>query len=599
MFICNRLIHFIRTPFILAPFILALAACSTPPQKPVSAARGDYAYAREYLTWLVKQEMADADVTGISIALVDDQQVVWSQGFGYADKQANIKATPDTVYHLGSIAKVFTATAAMQLAEQGKMNIDQPLQKFLPEFSIKSRFGDTGKITPRNIMTHHSGLPANWVRGMSVHHPGPFTGVVTAVKDEYLAYPPDYVFSYSNLGMTLLGAAIGRVSGEDYASYMDTHLLQPLGMSHSAFAAVIPGKSYDKGREIEAIPLRDLPSGGLNSSASDITRFMQMVFAGGSYRGKQIIKPETLQQMFAVHSANLPLDFDFKMGLGWMLSGMDVARAGPVANHGGSTLNYHSTMAVLPEHKLGVVVLSNSTTAQGVVGKIAEATLKLALETKRGISQPEQTVQQVKTIPLTTADISAYEGYFDTLIGLVKVRGKGGDLHAEIMGQKLELLKHENQQFGVRFKLFGFIPLKIGVLEELKLSLHKIDGHDILALTSKEQSMLIGKKIVPIAINTQLLDYIGEYEIINKHDGPMPDSVRIRHEDGLLIGAFTFPQKPGFVFQSALLPIEDNAFVLAGIGPGKGETVHLSKIGNEAHIYFSGFDFRRLPSKIN
>ena len=79
----------------------------------------------------------------------------------------------------------------------------------------------------------------------------------------------------------------------------------------------------------------------------------------------------------------------------------------------------------------------------------------------------------------------------------------------------------------------------------------------------------------------------------------MPDSVRIRHEDGLLIGAFTFPQKPGFVFQSALMPIEDNAFVLAGIGPGKGETVHLSKIGDEAHIYFSGFDFRRLPGKIN
>lgn len=592
-----------NTPFfallITAPFLLALSACSTPPQKPVSAARGDYAYAKEYLGWLIEQEMADADVTGISIALVDDQEVIWSQGFGYADKQANIKATPDTVYHLGSIAKVFTATAAMQLAEQGKMDIGQPLQKYLPEFSIKSRFGDTRKITPLNIMTHHSGLPANWVRGMSVRHPGPFTEVVAAVKDEYLAFPPDYVFSYSNLGPILLGAAIGKVSGEGFANYMNAHLLQPLDMTHSAFTSIIPGKSYDKGREIEAIPLRDLPSGGLNSSASDIARFMQMVFAGGSYRGKQIIKPETLQQMFAVHSANLPLDFDFKMGLGWMLSGMDVPRAGPVANHGGSTLNYHSMMAVLPEHKLGVIVLSNSTTAQGVVGKIAEATLKLALETKRGIAQPEQIVQEVKTVPLSTADISAYEGYFDTLIGLVKVRGKGGDLHAEIMGQKLELLKHENQQFGVRFKLFGFIPLKIGVLEELKLSLHKIDGHDILALTSKEQSMLIGKKIVPIAINTQLLDYIGEYEIINKHDGPMPDSVRIRHEDGLLIGAFTFPQKPGFVFQSALLPIEDNAFVLAGIGPGKGETVHLSKIGDEAHIYFSGFDFRRLPSKIN
>ena len=157
--------------FLVVPFLVVLTACSTPPQKPASVARGDYTYTRQYITWLIEQGMADADVTGLSIALVDDQQVVWAQGFGYADKQANIKATPDTVYHLGSIAKVFTATAAMQLAEQGKLNIDQPLQQILPEFSIKSRFGGVDKITPRNIMTHHSGLPGNWVRGMSERHP--------------------------------------------------------------------------------------------------------------------------------------------------------------------------------------------------------------------------------------------------------------------------------------------------------------------------------------------------------------------------------------------------------------------------------------------
>lgn len=596
LFTCKKSVF---VPFIIAPVIAALAACSSQPQKPASSPRGDYAYTRQYISWLIGQEMDDADVTGLSIALVDDQEIVWSQGFGYADKQAKLEATPDTVYHLGSIAKVFTATAAMQLAEQGKMDIGQPLQKYLPEFSIKSRFGDTGRITPLNIMTHHSGLPANWVLGMSERHPGPFTEVVTAVKDEYLAYPPDYVFSYSNLGVTLLGAAIGKVSGAGYAGYMDAHLLQPLEMKHSAFTSTIPGKSYDKGREIEAMPLRDLPSGGLNSSASDIAHFMQMVFADGRYKGRQIIKPESLHKMLTVQNANLPLDFDFKMGLGWMLSGMDVPRGGTVANHGGSTLNYHTMMAVLPEYKLGVVVLSNSTTAQGVIGKVAEATLKLALEAKRGIVQPEQVVQEMKTVPLTTDDISAYEGYFDTLIGLVKVRGKGGDLHAEIMGQKLELLKHENQQFGVRFKLFGFIPLKIGVLEELKLSLHKIDGHDVLALTSKEQSMLIGEKIEPVTITKQMLDYTGEYEIVNKHDGPMPDSVRIRFEDGLLIGAFTFPQKPGFVFQSALMPVADNEIVMAGLGPGKGETLHLSKSGGEAHISYSGFDLRKIPSKIN
>lgn len=577
----------------IAMIAMTLSACAIPPKKPLETSRGDYTYTKEYMRWMITHEMDDADVTGLSIALVDDQHVVWAQGFGYTDKQADIKATADTVYHLGSIAKVFTATAAMQLVDQGKLDIDQPLQRYLPEFSIKSRFASTDSITPRNIMTHHSGLPCNWVRGMSERHPAPFTDVVTAVKNEYVAFPPNYVFSYSNLGVTLLGAAIGKVSRQDYASYMDTHLLQPLDMIHSEFAPRIPGKSYNKGREIEAIPLRDLPSGGLNSSANDMSNFMRMVFADGEYAGKQIIQPDTLHEMFKVQNAQIPLDFDFKMGLGWMLSGVDVPGAGTVASHGGTTLNYHSAMVVLPEHKLGVVVLSNSVTAQGIVGKIATKTLQLALEAKRGIVQPAKIAVEAKEMPLTEADLRAYEGYFDTLIGLAKVSGKSGDLVAEIMGQTLELMPRENGQFGVRFKLFGFIPIKIDVLEELNLSLHQIEGHDVLALKSNGHSMLIGEKLTPVAIPQRILDYVGEYEIINKHDGPMPQSVRIQYEDGFLVGAITFAEKPGFVYRVALKPVADNELVLEGLGPGKGETLHLSKVDNELRFSFSGFELRK------
>ena len=582
---------------ILAVSAITLSACSTAPPKPVTTTRGDFTYTKQYISWFIEKEMGDADVTGLSIALVDDQEIVWEQGFGFADKQANIKASPDTIYHLGSIAKVFTATAAMQLAEQGKMNIDSPLQQYLPEFSIKSRVGPIAGITPRNIMTHHSGLPCNWVLGMSERRPAPFTEVVTAVKDEYMAFPPEYVFAYSNLGVTLLGAGIGQVSGEGYASYMDKHLLHPLGMTHSEFAPRIPNKSYDKGKEVEAIPLRDLPSGGLNSSASDIAHFMQMIFAEGEYDGKQIVKPESLREMFKVQNQNVAMDFDFKMGLGWMLSGVDVPHAGTVASHGGTTLNFHTLMVVLPEHKLGVVVLSNSTTAQSIVGKIATETLKLALEAKSGITQPAKVFKEVKEVPLTKEDILAYDGYFDTLIGLVKVSGNSGDLVAEIMGQKLELIPREEKQFGARFKLFGFIPLKIGALEELSLSLHKIDGHDVLALKSNDQSMLIGEKLEPVAIPPHLLDFVGEYEIINKHDGPLPESVRVLYADGLLIGAFTFIEKPGFVFRVALRPVADDEVVMAGLGPGKGETLHLKRFGEELHISFSGFELRKKPGK--
>jgi hypothetical protein len=230
-----------------------------------------------------------------------------------------------------------------------------------------------------------------------------------------------------------------------------------------------------------------------------------------------------------------------------------------------------------------------------VVGKVAAETLKLALEAKRGITQPAHLEKEPKSVPLTEDDLRAYEGYFDTLIGLVKVSGKSGDLVAEIMGQKLQLLPREEKQFGVRFKLFGFIPLKISMLDELNLSLHRIDGHDVLALKSNEQSMLIGEKIVPVAIPQHMMDYIGDYEIINKHDGPMPESVRVLYEDGLLITTFTFAEKPGFIFRVALKPVAYDEVVMEGLGPGKGETLHLKKVDNELHISYSGFELRKKP----
>ena len=587
---------------VVAIIILTLVACSTPPQKPASPRLGDYTHTKEYITWLIKQEMADADVTGLSIALVDEKGIVWSEGFGYADKEAEIRATPDTVYNAGSISKIFTAAAAMQLAEQGKLDIDQPLQKYLPEFSIKSRFGDTHKITPRNLMTHHSGLPCNWSLGMIVRNPGPFTESVMALKDEYTAYPPDYIFSYSNLGMALLGAAIGKVGSEDYANYMSTHLLKPLGMTHSELAPSTRSKSYHHGKVVEALPMRDLPASGLNSSANDIANFMQMLFSDGKYAGKQILHPETLNKMYTVQNANMAMDFDSRVGLGWMLNSIEVPHGGTVASHGGLTMNFHSLIAVLPEHKLGVVVLSNSTTAQSAVNKISTEALKLALEAKRGISPLPANSEIAKKPAINKSIAQEYAGYFDTLIGLIKVEGKVDDLKTEIMGLTFEVLPHDNRELSLRFKLFGLIPIKIDALEKVSLSLHNIDGRNVLALKNNGQSLLIGEKLSPVTIPEHMFDYVGEYEIISKPNGPTFDSVRVIHEDGMLIGEFTFPKKetgfvfyPGYVFRIALKPVADNAVIFSGLGPGKGETMHLSKIDNETRISISGLEFRKKP----
>src|SRR5262249_9066515 len=123
--------------------VLVLSCTHGKPQAPTQQTKGDYTYTKEYSTWLIQDEMKKNKVIGLSIALVDDQNLVWSQGFGYADLENKVAATPNTEYRAGSVSKLFTATAAMQLVEQGRFDIDKPLKDYLPEFSVKSRFENT------------------------------------------------------------------------------------------------------------------------------------------------------------------------------------------------------------------------------------------------------------------------------------------------------------------------------------------------------------------------------------------------------------------------------------------------------------------------
>ena len=177
----------------------------------------------------------------MSIALVDDQRLVWAEGFGFADATKGIAADPATVYHVGSITKLFTTLGALQLTEQDRLDIDQPIQRYLPGFSIKSHA--VGQTTDHPAPAHDPPC------GTAPRHPAGHVDRPTAtvrpassdlLQDEYQAYPPDTLFAYSNLGMTLLGhdRAGGRRPG--FRDKARRPLLRPLGMTDAYFATGQP-----------------------------------------------------------------------------------------------------------------------------------------------------------------------------------------------------------------------------------------------------------------------------------------------------------------------------------------------------------------------
>ena len=580
-------------PLVAVPLAaLLLVACSTPtPVKPVNFTRDNYAYTQRYLTWLIEKEMAANNITGLSIALVDDQKVVWSSGFGYSDAENKIPATPQTIYRMGSIAKIFTATAAMQMAERGQMSIDQPLSHYLPEFSIRSRAHSAEPITPRNIMSHHSGLPANFLNGMLSKNPKYFTTLVKDVKDEYVSYPPNYVFAYSNLGVTLLGAAIEHTSGQNYNQFIKNSLFDPLEMRDSYFSSQPGLKGYSNGKVSEPLPLRDLPSGGLVSSVTDLSSFVKMVFAGGRAGTQQILKPETLAEMFRPQNAQVPLDINMRMGLGWMLDSYSIKGGGVAANHGGSLLNFYSDLKILPEHKLGVVVAANSAGGQGVVNRIAAEALKLLLEAKTGIVQPEK--NNIPAPMLATAD-AINTGYFDTVVGVVKVDTQFGNLNAEIMGHSFQLAPHSDGWFGVKYNLLGLFPISFSPLDDIRLAMSRIGGRDVLIGTMGSETTLVGEKLQLPSTGDDLIEFVGKYEVVNQDIGVTPTNIALRYENGMFIAECAFAEVPNMVFRVGMSSISDTEALISGLGSSRGETVRLVNDKTGKHMLFSGLDLRKI-----
>jgi len=582
---------------------LALAACAAAaPKRPDPMARGDYGYTKAYLSWQIRNDMEKHDVTGLSIALVDDQRVVWAEGFGYADERRGIRATPETVYRVGSISKILTATAAMQLAEAGRLDLDGPLQEVLPEFSIRSRFPHAGPVTPRGLLTHHSGLPSDRMKGMWSRNPEPFTEVANQLGEEYLAHPPGMVFSYSNLGMTLLGHAVATVAGRDFSVYMDQNVLRPLRMAHSSFS-VSPDRSpaaargYRNGEQADETPLRDVPAAGLNSTVLDLSRFLRMIFAGGRADGRRILRPETVAEMLRPQNPDVPLDLDLRVGLGWALSGLgdiDLRGAGPVAHHSGAMLTHRSMLIAVPRYKLGVVVLANSATAGSTVQRAAAEALKLALEAKAGVRQPARAQVADAAPPAPPGSVRALVGRYASRAGLVEIRESGGVPRAAVMRRTFSLVPRADGLFALRYRVLGIFPVGLGPLDYVGVGAAEVAGHDILKARMDGQEIVVGERIRPVPIPPEWLERLGTYEIVNPGDDlVLLEGMRLRRQDGLLLVDYAMPAFFEGTMSMALAPLSDSEAVFCGLGRGLGETVRAVTIEGEERLQYSGYLLRR------
>jgi len=582
--------------FAIALLALLGSACSTVPKAPSTQQLldNDYSLVSTYLEKYIPVQMKKHRFTGLSVAIVDDQTIVWSKGFGFADKSAEKQATEHTAYRAGSVSKLFTALAVMQLVENGQLDLDAPIRDAVPEFNLKSRFGSVDNITLRNILSHYSGIPSTIQDGMFTDTPDSYKTVSQRLHRYYAAFPPNTVFAYSNAGYSVAGHAVENSSGIPFSEYVEQSLLQPLEMPHSNFefntSDAQLSKSYWDGEQIEELGLRDIPAGGLVTTVGDLSNLVKMVNANG-YFNKQILSAEALQQMLAAQQYDSVYEPEVINGIGWFNFKGFLSKKYTTVGHTGQTMGHSAAVFIVPDIKLGVVLLANSPSLQGGLEEITEKILQLAhpVSTRTDLASVNAPDVALKALPGTE---SRFDGQYSSTFGHINIEGTADSYKVSAVGEKFSLKKNKAGDYKLKAKLLGFIPIKPPGIGDLVFSARSVSDEKLIYARGPRGNLTrLAAEIKPDNPVPAWDARLAEYTISN----PMDSDNKFFKVDGVTLTYVNdcynlIVKTPMDTQMIPLTIINESEAILQGYGRNLGETLFAQADGS---LMYSGWIFNK------
>jgi CubicO group peptidase (beta-lactamase class C family) len=433
---------------------------------------------KEQIPPLLKQN----NIPGLSMALVDGEKLVWAEGFGYTDLSNTERVSADTVFSLQSISKSYTATGFMLAVDKGWLKLDEPLHKYLPKFTVKSRFGagEADRITFRHLLSHWSGLTHEAPCGNNFDEtPCPFADHIRSISDTWLMFPVGERYSYSNLGIDLAGYALELRARKPFAQFMQDELFRPLLMTSSTFilkeAVSHPSfaKGHTKDLTLPVTPIPMVPAGSLYSTVKDMAKFISFHLAGGKVNGKQVIRAESLKAMYTPQFAIAGQLGGYGLGIvnhPWA--------GGTVLNHNGGGYGYSTSQVWMPEYQIGVVVLTNSAQGGSVASRMAYGALGAMIKAKYS---PVPGTPPLKIIdrPITTLEaelLRRLQGNYKHRSGLAVFTLEEGSLYYISGGEKLKLNPHSQTEFSASDRKFTFELDRMGRTKGVQIfSLYSVE----------------------------------------------------------------------------------------------------------------------------
>ena len=336
----------------------------------------------EKLRVYIEHEMEDKGLPSFSMVLVDDQDIVWAEGFGFEDPETGKPATAQTVYRIGSVSKLFTDIGIMQLVEQGEIDLDTPITKYLPNFQPRNPYNRP--ITLRQLMSHRSGLLREPLVGNYFDDTEPsLTQTVESIANSELVYEPETKIKYSNAGIAVVGYTLEYLNNRPFVSYLKEAVLNPMGLKNSAFEPTPFVKrnlakafmwSYD-GRKFQAptFELGMAPAGCMYAPITDLGIFMTVMFNGGKGVKGQVLRRETLEEMWTPQFGSGP---NQGYGIGFGISEQSGYKR---VGHGGAIYGFATQLYMLPELKLGAASATSVDVSNSVTRRITAYALDLMM----------------------------------------------------------------------------------------------------------------------------------------------------------------------------------------------------------------------------
>ncbi len=358
---------------------------------PVAAARQQQANEDVYapIKASIEAEIAAGRLTGVSVALVKHGKIVWEDGFGWADRAADRKATSRTPFSIASTSKPFTTTAMMTLAAAGDIALDRPANDYLGEHKIVDDHGPAQAATVRRLATHSSGLPtffAMYPEGGEAAQPS----VDELLKDYgHLVSPVGERYEYSNLGMAVLADIVARRSKQEFGRYLQSHVFTPLGMKDSFFDTDVSRRSEmavrydDNGKPLPFYLTATPGSGEVYASAHDLALFA-LFHLKKPFAGQQKILTDA--QIDELHRPATRIAPNYSYGMGWQI--LHAPNQPVILTHGGGQSGVTAEFVLVPSADVACIVLSNRNDNQTFIRALRDRMLRTALPTWQDLKLP-------------------------------------------------------------------------------------------------------------------------------------------------------------------------------------------------------------------